>query len=288
MALQLILVTAMLLQTPLAQVTDGDSDGDGQCLSICAQSWPDTRGPMGPPGPPGSPGISGPVGRQGQPGVIGPMGTQGIKGEPGEEGLKGESGMKGEKGPSGANGQTGSHGKVGPRGSKGDTGEKGMPGERGEPGSKGEQGVIAEYWTVAFSVTRQTGLSGTDSAQTITFTDILVKENADINTDTGVFTCRVAGIYYFSFTFWPIGGSPMFISLTHNGVRKIALGLAPGSRYIMQSQSGMLRLEVGDEVALVLGESNSHAVAGRSNPFYNTFNGYLISQQNITHTTMQN
>ena len=59
------LVTFLLLVV-FVEVNTAQLTGEDQCLSICAESWPDTRGPIGPPGPVGAPGISGPVGRQGK------------------------------------------------------------------------------------------------------------------------------------------------------------------------------------------------------------------------------
>ncbi|XP_077980203.1 uncharacterized protein LOC144435483 [Glandiceps talaboti] len=305
--LVLILQLVVIIQTSTAQINQ-----NGQCLSICSNSWPDTRGPAGPPGQPGAPGIAGPVGRQGQPGVIGPAGTQGVKGEPGYKGeigsigqpgtgVKGQTGRPGKVGPQGAkgdkgvnglngtdgfhgvkgdNGMEGLRGPVGPSGVKGDKGTVGMKGSVGLTGVKGEKGEIPTQVKVAFSVARQSSMFGTSSEQTITYSHSIVQENANIDINTGVFTCQVPGIYYFSFTFLSYSGKKLWIALKLNNEYKFLISQTSQSEYRMQSQSGMLHLDQGNQVKLVLGASTSyrfHYYTGGNSHYGNTFNGYLIS-----------
>ncbi|XP_077980204.1 uncharacterized protein LOC144435484 [Glandiceps talaboti] len=303
--LVLIFQLVVIIQTSTAQT----NDEDGQCLSICSNSWPDTRGPAGPPGQPGAPGIAGPVGRQGQPGVIGPAGTQGVKGEPGYKGeigsigqpgtgVKGQTGRPGKVGPQGAkgdkgvnglngtdgfhgvkgdNGMEGLRGPVGPSGVKGDKGTVGMKGSVGLTGVKGEKGEIPTQVKVAFSVARQNGMSGTGSEQTITYTHSILQENANIDINTGVFTCQVPGIYYFSFTFFSYSGKYLLIALKLNNDDKFVIYQTSLSGHRMQSQSGMLHLDQSDQVKLVLGANTIYRFHYRGNSHCNTFNGYLIS-----------
>ncbi|XP_070558989.1 complement C1q tumor necrosis factor-related protein 2-like [Ptychodera flava] len=264
----------MFLQITTAQVTD-----EGQCLSICAESWPDTKGPIGPPGPPGAPGISGPVGRQGQPGVLGPVGTQGIKGEPGEKGIKGDVGGKGEQGENGVKGQAGLPGKVGPQGSKGDSGNNGtngVKGDTGEPGIKGQKGEEGEVQQVkvAFTVTRESRIIGTSAEQTITYTDVIVNQGANIDVNSGVFICEVPGIYYFSFTFRSYSGKYLYIRLKQNDSYKFAVYQTFQSVYNTHSQSGMLHLNQGDQVKLVMPAGTSYQAHYCTH--CNVFNGFLV------------
>ncbi|XP_070558990.1 complement C1q tumor necrosis factor-related protein 2-like [Ptychodera flava] len=264
----------MFLQITTAQVTD-----EGQCLSICAESWPDTKGPIGPPGPPGAPGISGPVGRQGQPGVIGPVGTQGTKGERGENGIKGDVGGKGEQGEYGVKGQAGLPGKVGPQGSKGESGNNGtdgVKGDTGEPGVKGQKGEEGEVQQVkvAFTVSRGSGITGTSAEQTITYTDVIVNEGANIDVNTGVFTCEVPGIYYFSFTFKSYFEKYLYIRLKQNDSYKFAVFQTSQPMYNTHSQSGMLHLNQGDQVKLVM-PAGTHCQAHYCT-HCNVFNGFLV------------
>ncbi|XP_077979454.1 uncharacterized protein LOC144434818 [Glandiceps talaboti] len=312
--LVLILQLVVIIQTSTAQINQ-----DGQCLSICSNSWPDTRGPAGPPGQPGAPGtgvkgqtgrpgkvgpqgvkedkgINGGVGlagvkgqkgetpnqvkvafsvarQSGQPGVIGPAGTQGVKGDPG---YKGEIAFIGQPG-TGVKGQTGRPGKVGPQGVKGD---KGINGGVGLAGVKGQKGETPNQVKVAFSVARQSGMSGTSSEQNITYTHSIVQENANIDINTGVFTCQVPGIYYFSFTFYSYSGKKLWILLKLNDEYKFRIYQPSQSGYRMQSQSGMLHLGQGDQVKLVLGAGTHYRfyyTTTANSHYTNTFNGYLIS-----------
>ncbi|XP_077986366.1 complement C1q-like protein 2 [Glandiceps talaboti] len=261
--LVVILTLAVLVQTSTTQTTDD------QCLSICSDSWPDTRGA---PGQPGAPGIAGPVGRQGQPGVIGPIGSQGIKGEPGDKGQNGELGTKGEPGQSGVKGQTGRPGKTGPIGPKGEVGDNGVKGNLGEKGDKGE---TTQQVKVAFTVERDVYLSGTSSEQTITYTDIILQENANIDINTGVFTCQVPGIYYFSFSFLSQNNKYLYVKLKQNKSVQFGIYQSSQSGNRMQSQSGMLHLIQGDEIKLVLHSGTNQGFFQTSWPV-NIFTGYLV------------
>ncbi|XP_077986367.1 uncharacterized protein LOC144440830 [Glandiceps talaboti] len=261
--LVVILTLAVLVQPSTTQTIDD------QCLSICSNSWPDTRGA---PGQPGAPGIAGPVGRQGQPGVIGPIGSQGIKGEPGDKGQNGELGTKGEPGQSGVKGQTGRPGKTGPIGPKGEVGDNGVKGNLGQKGDKGE---TTQQVKVAFTVDRDTSLAGTSSEQTITYTDIILQENANIDINTGVFTCQVPGIYYFSFSFHSYPNKSLIVKLKHNNSVQFTIYQSSLSGYRMQSQSGMLHLNQGDEIKLVLYQSTNQGFSNTSWPV-NIFTGYLV------------
>ncbi|XP_077992338.1 complement C1q tumor necrosis factor-related protein 4-like [Glandiceps talaboti] len=251
------LIAILLLGVILRTVNTLETDG--QCLNICTNSWPDTRGPQG---PPGAPGISGPVGRQGEPGV---------KGQSGDPGTVGPQGPKGERGRNGKDGV----GIQGLKGTKGDVGLSGQKGEKGESGVEKPSHYFAEFVKVAFSVKRETNLLGRSSDQVITYTDTILDENADIDLDTGVFTCTVPGIYYFSFNFWNWTGRSMEIELRHNNVTHFQLYMtSQRGMYQQQSNSGMLRLNRNDQVMLVLVSGENHGFSGGSG--HNIFNGYLV------------
>ncbi|XP_070537211.1 complement C1q subcomponent subunit B-like [Ptychodera flava] len=180
-----------------------------------------------------------------QPGVIGPVGTQGVKGQPGEKGIKGDEGDKGEHGASGVKGQAGIPGKVGPQGPKGESGRDGNDGTKGQTGTagvKGQKGEKCEQVKVAFTVGRKSYMPGSSTEQTITYTDVIVNVNANISINTGVFTCEVPGIYYFSFTFLSYTGKALRIGLEKNNDNIFYIYQTSVPDYIMNSQSGMLHL----------------------------------------------
>ncbi|XP_077992337.1 uncharacterized protein LOC144446449 [Glandiceps talaboti] len=271
------LIPILLLGVFLQNVST--QERDDQCLRICSNSLLDTRGPQG---PPGAPGMSGPVGSQGQPGVIGPVGSPGIKGEAGEKGERGQLGTVGEPGEPGVKGQTGRPGKVGPQGPKGERGHNGTDGVgiRGEKGTKGETGVRGQKGEnpdnvkVAFTVQSE-GLSGTSSPQVITYSTVLLQQNANINTGTGIFTCQVPGIYFFFFTFRNFTGKSLDITLQLNDSVKFRIEMTKDDgMYQSQSGGGLLHLDQNDQVKLVLGGNTNHGL-GTGNE-YHTFTGYLV------------
>ncbi|XP_072018728.1 uncharacterized protein [Amphiura filiformis] len=246
------------------------------------------QGPQGLTGPAGDPGIPGVPGQPGQPG-------QGLKGEQGQglPGSKGDQGQKGDIGPVGEPGLLGSPGKMGPVGIPGLSGVKGQPGidgARGQPGTdgvggqpgtdgvkgqKGEAGTSSTSYTPpstqtsAFSAQLKRDLTG---SQTITF-DV---EDLDIGNDfdhtTGIFTCRITGLYFFTFSFAKWETSIADVSLRVNGVRKAWISIDVADAREMQSQSVVLMLQQGDEVKLV----TAGDMANYSDANINLFNGFLI------------
>lgn len=140
----------------------------------------------GPAGIPGIPGIPGVPGSDGQPG------TPGIKGEKGLPGLAGDHGEFGEKGDPGT---PGIPGKVGP---KGPVGPKGAPGPPGPRGPKGDSGDYKATQKVAFSAMRITNTPLRPN-QVIRFEKMITNVNENYEPRNGKFTCKVPGLYYFTY-----------------------------------------------------------------------------------------
>ncbi|XP_010753015.3 complement C1q subcomponent subunit A [Larimichthys crocea] len=143
-------------------------------------------------------------GRPGQPGIPGRNGWPGPKGEKGEPAqlpsgpvdpnillrLKGEMGNRGEQGV------------MGPKGFRGDLGPAGGAGRPGRPGPDGRNighgDSSPQQARSAFSVMR-TDSSYPSLEQVVTYQHTVVNTPQDFNAATGVFTCRIAGVYYFTF-----------------------------------------------------------------------------------------
>ncbi|XP_077644341.1 complement C1q subcomponent subunit B isoform X1 [Lonchura striata] len=132
-------------------------------------------------------------------------GIPGLPGQPGSNGRDGENGPKGEQGPPGQSGAErgekgdpglpGLPGKVGPSGIPGPVG---VPGYRGMPGPMGEPGGYKVTFKSAFSAARSIS-SYPRREQPVRFDRIITNENGHYENRYGRFTCRVPGIYYFTY-----------------------------------------------------------------------------------------
>ncbi|XP_070758631.1 complement C1q subcomponent subunit A-like isoform X3 [Enoplosus armatus] len=146
-------------------------------------------------------------------------GTDGHAGEAGAPGRDGWPGPKGEKGEAammadgpvdagvllrlkGEIGSRGSQGAMGPKGYRGDLGALGRPGDPGLRGPEGK-GIGRGQHSLhrsqsAFSAIR------TDSSyprynKVVTFQNTVFNTPGDFSAAGGHFTCRVPGVYYFTF-----------------------------------------------------------------------------------------
>lgn len=79
---------------------------------------------------------------------------------------------------------------------RGLTGDKGHPGEKGERGQPGECAVAPKS---AFSVKLSPSLAlALTVGDAVHFDTVLINEQGDYNSETGRFTCKVPGVYYFA------------------------------------------------------------------------------------------
>ncbi|NXV06463.1 COAA1 protein, partial [Cettia cetti] len=219
------------------------------------------RGPEGPPGLPGPKGDQGPAGVPGEPGPAGPpgsMGPHGLKGVPGENGLPGP---KGDMGPAGHPGFPGAKG------------ERGLPGLEGKPGYPGEQG-LAGMPVSAFSVI----LSKAYPAATvpIKFDKILYNRQQHYDPRTGIFTCRIPGLYYFSYHVHAKGAN-VWVALYKNGSPLMYTYDEYKKGYLDQaSGSAVIDLMENDQVWLQLPNSESNGLYS-SDYVHSSFSGFLFA-----------
>uniref|UniRef100_A0A7N8XYU7 C1q and TNF related 9 n=1 Tax=Mastacembelus armatus TaxID=205130 RepID=A0A7N8XYU7_9TELE len=224
----------------------------------------------------GYPGIPGDPGHNGSPGRDGRDGHKGDKGDQGLRGLKGEIGLPGPRGPKGDMGHPGPEGPKGEIGLQGDRGIQGPMGPSGRPGPKGEIGgdalVISKS---AFSVglTAETKLPAANAP--IRFDKIIYNQQNHYDSQTGRFTCSVAGAYFFTYHI-TVFSRNVKVVLMKNGEKIIHTMDNYQSSEDQAAGGTVLHLDVGDKVWLqvVGGELYNGLFADDDDD--TTFSGFLI------------
>lgn len=128
----------------------------------------------------------------------------------------------------------------------------------------------------AFSVARTNSMEG-GPKMTVTFDTVYVNIGGDFDPKAGLFRCRIAGAYYFSFTVgkFPHKDLSVMLMKNRNEVQAIVYEENAGEERKVQSQSVMLQLEFGDTVWLRLHGDPRYALYSNTG-HYTTFNGYLV------------
>lgn len=84
----------------------------------------------------------------------------------------------------------------------GETGLRGLTGDRGDPGDKGERGQAGECAVApksAFSAKLSEGHTlPLTVGEVVHFDKVMLNQQGDYNSETGRFTCKVPGVYYFA------------------------------------------------------------------------------------------
>uniref|UniRef100_A0A670Z4T8 Complement C1q subcomponent subunit A n=2 Tax=Pseudonaja textilis TaxID=8673 RepID=A0A670Z4T8_PSETE len=184
-------------------------------------------------------------GRDGHPGAPGLNGRPGQKGDLGAPGLGTRS--SGIRGPKGEPGEAGLPGEPGSQGFRGLDGPPGPPGEPGDRGPKGQVGNLQDQPKTAFSASRKNPSPGV-SPKTVVFDHSITNQDNAYSTQTGKFTCRVPGYYYF--TFQVISKGSLCLDLMHRD-QSVAT-FCDQSQGLLQVNSGgsVLNLAPGDQVWL--------------------------------------
>ncbi|XP_042335163.1 complement C1q subcomponent subunit A [Sceloporus undulatus] len=187
-----------------------------------------------------------PNGRDGHPGAPGRDGRPGQKGDIGEPGMAGRS--TGVQGPKGDPGEPGSPGKPGNQGYRGPDGPMGPPGEAGSKGIKGQVSNIVEQPRAAFSAVRSNP-DPTPNVNAVVFNNVITNQDNRYSAQTGEFTCKDPGYYYF--TFQVVSSGNLCLRLVHKG-NVVATFCDENSQRIHQVNSGgsVLKLAEGERVWL--------------------------------------
>lgn len=171
------------------------------------RGYPGPRGIPGEPGPPGN--IALPASSQPRIPGTGPLAlsTKGEKGEPGKPGINGSNGLDGLDGLPGLPANPGQKGEPGIPGRVGPPGPPGLPGPVGLPGqsaltrkmSGGDDDINPQAYYSAFSAAQWMSQTARYGTVDIIFNYVFSNHGKDFNKDTGRFTCRVNGTYFFTF-----------------------------------------------------------------------------------------
>uniref|UniRef100_A0A8C6V3C4 C1q domain-containing protein n=1 Tax=Naja naja TaxID=35670 RepID=A0A8C6V3C4_NAJNA len=227
-------------------------------------------GPQGPPGPPGSTGPSGlpGFGKPGLPGMKGNRGPEGLPGSPGTKGEQGPAGIPGRPGPIGPPGETGFPGIKGERGLPGLEGKSGKP---GFPGSKGLTGRPVSAFTTILSKAYPA------SATPIRFDIILYNKQQHYDPRSGIFTCRIPGLYYFAYHVH-VKGTHVWVGLYKNGSPIMYTFDEYKKGYLDQaSGSAVVDLMENDQVWLQLPNNDTNGLYS-SEYVHSSFSGFLFAQ----------
>ncbi|XP_067863989.1 complement C1q and tumor necrosis factor-related protein 9B-like [Heptranchias perlo] len=215
-------------------------------------------GPTGPPGPKGDngmPGARGWDGLDGAPGMRGQPGCPGLAGRSGRTGPRGPHGFPGPKGENGCNGSPGRKGNRGPRGVRGLVGPVGLQGpmgEKGDPGPPGPRGPDVVVVTTAFSVALE--VSNPPLSVPIAWQRLIYNKDGDFQAGTGIFICRITGVYRFTFIF-QIFSMNAYVVFRVNGITVWSIFQPFSSGYEVASASLIIGLNKGDKVWLEIKDS---------------------------------
>ncbi|KAM6371577.1 complement C1q subcomponent subunit A [Pluvialis apricaria] len=213
-----------------------------------------------------------PAGKDGFPGVPGLDGRPGQKGDMGEPGKSAQ--RTGIRGPKGDAGEPGPPGIPGNQGYHGPPGLPGFPGQPGPMGVKGKAGNILEQPRPAFSASRK---SPPSMGRTVVFDNIITNQESSYSPQTGEFTCRIPGLYYFAYQV--VSNGDLCLSITKNREHVVSF-CDYNSRDLLQVNSGssVLSLAVGDRVSISTDPARGSMIYSGSEAD-SVFSGFMLFPQ---------
>ncbi|NXI95811.1 C1QA protein, partial [Psophia crepitans] len=210
-----------------------------------------------------------------------PDGKAGFPGVPGLDGRPGQKGDRGDPGKStqtaGIQGFKGDAGEPGPPGIPGNQGYPGLPGAPGlpgQPGPKGNKGKVGNIWDQpcpAFSASRR---SPPSVGRTVVFDNIITNQENSYSPETGEFTCRIPGVYYFAYQV--VSNGDLCLSITKNKERVVSF-CDHNSRNMLQVNSGstVLSLAMGDQVSVSTDPARGRMIYSGSEAD-SVFSGFML------------
>ncbi|XP_048206418.1 complement C1q subcomponent subunit B [Perognathus longimembris pacificus] len=216
---------------------------------------------------------TGPAAIPGIPGIPGLPGTDGLPGVPGTKGDTGFPGLAGDHGEFGEKGDPGTPGNPGKVGPKGPPGPKGAPGPPGLRGAKGESGDYQATQKIAFSALRATSML-LRRGQAIRFENVITNANGNYEPRSGKFTCRVPGLYYFTYHASSRGNLCVNLMRGRDSGQKVVTFCDYAQNTFQVTTGGVvLKLEQGETVYLQATDKNSLLGIEGANSI---FSGFLL------------
>ena len=179
------------------------------------------------------------------------------------------TGEKGEKGDVGPRGDVGLPGLQGLQGIQGIDGSKGLNGAPGVAGIKGDTGDVNMIGSSVFSAMKT---NGGEFNGPITYDEVILGEEL-IEKESGIFTCKNPGVYWFTFS-GQAYGSGGYVGMYLNGNRKMIFE-DQDSPHRVVTFSWTLALNENDEIQLKI-DSGKYYVDNDGSSSKTYFQGFLL------------
>ena len=141
-------------------------------------------------------------------------------------------------------------------GQPGPTGQTGPIGPKGETGSQGEKGEASAVGRALFSA--YTSSRGHFDG-IVTFDVVDIDTDNQLDKESGIFKCKIPGVYLFSFSGEASTDGTDYVSVYVNNDYKFIIADTDKSNYANLSYSWTLKLSLDDQVQLKVGAGKMFA-----------------------------